>query len=79
LRIKKGTQILIFCNFQAIDTVDAAKTFIEENKIAVIGFFKVNLNLPVSEVIPLLKLMHGILNRNRLLKYQNNKFSQKIN
>ncbi len=27
--------------FQTLDTVDAAKAFIEDNKIAVIGFFKV--------------------------------------
>jgi hypothetical protein len=29
--------------FQTLDTVDAAKAFIEDNKIAVIGFFKVHI------------------------------------
>ncbi len=48
--------------FQTLDTVDAAKAFIEDNKIAVIGFFKVPfllfsptlLNLEVPSGVPLL-------------------------
>jgi hypothetical protein len=37
------TYLIYLRLFQTLDTVDAAKAFIEDNKIAVIGFFKVHI------------------------------------